>query len=173
MTGAGTTTTCDNHQLPESHALTRRAEHSQLPEYSQLSRFATSRFAIKGLLLNYFSPGKHGIHVHTWGDISGGCESVGTHFNPYNKTHGGPESEVRHVGDLGNIVAGSDGVSKVDIYDKIISFNGATNIIGRSLVVHAGEDDLGRGGYNDSLTTGHSGPRYACGVIGLANATST
>ncbi|CUA76549.1 Superoxide dismutase [Cu-Zn] [Prionace glauca] [Rhizoctonia solani] len=119
------------------------------------------------------SAGKHGIHVHTWGDISAGCESVGGHFNPYNTTHGGPKSAVRHVGDLGNIRAGSDGMSKVDIYDKVISLSGETNIIGRGLVIHAGEDDLGLGKFNDSLLNGHSGPRFACGVIGLGNATNT
>ncbi|CAE6395047.1 unnamed protein product [Rhizoctonia solani] len=119
------------------------------------------------------SAGKHGIHVHIWGDLSGGCESVGAHFNPYNKTHGGPQSPERHVGDLGNIQAGSDGVSQVDIYDDVISFRGETNILARALVIHAGQDDLGLGGFNDSLTTGHSGPRFACGVIGLSNATKT
>ena len=33
--------------------------------------------------------------------------------------------------------------------------------------VHADEDDLGRGGFEDSKTTGHAGGRLACGVIGL------
>ncbi|CAE6378351.1 unnamed protein product [Rhizoctonia solani] len=105
------------------------------------------------------SAGKHGIHVQV--------------VDPYNKTHGGPQSPERHVGDLGNIEAGSDGVSQVDIYDDIISFGGETNILARALVIHIGQDDLGLGGFNDSLTTGHSGPRFACGVIGLSNATKT
>ena len=34
--------------------------------------------------------------------------------------------------------------------------------------VHAGEDDLGRGGHEDSKTTGHAGGRLSCGVIGIA-----
>ena len=34
---------------------------------------------------------------------------VGAHFNPNNMTHGAPEDEVRHAGDLGNIVANADG----------------------------------------------------------------
>ena len=44
-------------------------------------------------------------------------------------------------------------------------------MIGRSVVVHAGEDDLGKGRFKDSKITGHSGRRLACGVIGIGNST--
>jgi len=42
------------------------------------------------------------------------------------------------------------------------------NIIGRGLIIHADEDDLGKGGKEDSLTTGHAGKRIACAVIGYS-----
>lgn len=34
---------------------------------------------------------------------------TGPHFNPKKLTHGAPEDEIRHAGDLGNIVATADG----------------------------------------------------------------
>lgn len=36
---------------------------------------------------------------------------IGAHFNPNNLTHGAPGDEIRHAGDLGNIVANADGNS--------------------------------------------------------------
>ncbi|XP_018569465.1 superoxide dismutase [Cu-Zn]-like [Anoplophora glabripennis] len=110
--------------------------------------------------------GKHGFHVHSLGHISPGCGGTGGHFNPHNVNHGSPQDKIRHVGDLGNIVADSTGVANIDIKDSVIDLEGEHNIIGRAVVVHAGEDDLGKGGHDDSLTTGHAGGRLACGVIG-------
>ncbi|CUA68324.1 hypothetical protein RSOLAG22IIIB_13691 [Rhizoctonia solani] len=114
--------------------------------------------------INGLSAGKHGIHIHALGDLSGGY--------PWYMPHAGPQAAERHAGDLGNIEAGADGVAKVDIYDTWISFTEKTNILGRSVVIHSGEDDLGLGNTTDSRTTGNAGARFACGVIGLANSTN-
>ncbi|XP_023012313.2 superoxide dismutase [Cu-Zn] [Leptinotarsa decemlineata] len=111
--------------------------------------------------------GKHGFHVHQLGHIAPGCVGTGGHFNPHNQTHGAPEDKVRHVGDLGNIVADKAGVAVINFVDNVIALEGQHNILGRAVVVHEKEDDLGKGGNPDSLLTGNAGGRLACGVIGI------
>jgi Cu-Zn family superoxide dismutase len=109
------------------------------------------------------TPGSHGFHVHEFGDISaldGG--SAGPHFNPTDMPHGGPGDAMRHVGDLGNIQADTEGNAVVQIRDKVIALSGPNSIIGRALVVHGKADDL------RSQPSGDAGDRVACGVIGLA-----
>jgi Cu-Zn family superoxide dismutase len=113
------------------------------------------------------TPGPHGFHLHQYGDTTNGCISTGPHFNPDGKTHGAPEDEVRHAGDLGNIIANDDGVAEATIVDSQIPLTGPNAVIGRALVVHELEDDLGKGGHELSLSTGNAGGRLACGVVGL------
>ncbi|KAM0731348.1 Superoxide dismutase [Cu-Zn], chloroplastic [Formica fusca] len=117
--------------------------------------------------------GLHGFHVHEKGDLSNGCASTGAHFNPENVTHGGPDDTVRHVGDLGNVQANSEGEAMINITDNIISLSGPNNILGRAIVVHSAEDDLGKGNHTLSSTTGNAGDRWACGVIGVQSPTES
>lgn len=109
-----------------------------------------------------------GFHIHQFGDNTNGCTSAGPHFNPFGKTHGAPEDEVRHVGDLGNISTDAAGVAKGSKTDKLLTLFGENSILGRTVVVHGGQDDLGKGGHPDSLKTGNAGGRPACGVIGFS-----
>ncbi len=106
------------------------------------------------------TPGDHGFHVHEFGDCSApDASSAGAHFNPTNKHHGSPESEDRHVGDLGNITADENGKGHYDRVDKIIKLNGQNNIVGRSVIVHANADDF------VTQPAGNAGAKVACGVI--------
>ena len=73
------------------------------------------------------------------------------------------------VGSLGNIQADDAGNGVVSIEDKMVKIYGPHSIVGRSVVIYAGQDDSGRGGQENSLSTGNSGPRIACGVIGLSS----
>jgi superoxide dismutase, Cu-Zn family len=107
----------------------------------------------------------HGFHIHEKGTIENGCISAGAHYNPLNQPHGGPDTDIRHMGDLGNLET-KDGNSIVHKFtnDKISLF-GEYSILGRTCVVHAYEDDLGKGENQESAKTGNSGPRLACGVV--------
>jgi len=116
------------------------------------------------------TPGPHGLHFHELGDLSNGCTSAGPHYNPFGRNHGSPQDpkEYRHIGDLGNIEADRNSNAVVYVEDPLITLYGRLSVIGRSLVVHERGDDLGRGGNQESLNTGNSGGRLACGVVGLA-----
>lgn len=114
---------------------------------------------VKGKLIG-LPPGKHGFHIHEYGDLSGkGCKAAGGHYNPNGKTHGGLRDLNSHAGDLGNVTNGT-------IYFKTKKFS-VGSVIGRSLIIHEGEDDLGKGDHADSLITGHAGRRLDCAVIGI------
>jgi len=120
---------------------------------------------LKGLKIN----GLHGFHVHEAGDLTDKCTSMCAHFNPYGDTHGCPGMSKRHVGDLGNLKTNSKGEAKYTFYDDMIKLRGAKcNILGRGLIIHADEDDCGKGGNAESLKTGNAGKRIACAVIGYS-----
>ena len=97
---------------------------------------------IKGTVSG-LEPGDHGFHIHEFGDMSKGCESMGAHYNPDNVDHGNEDSG--HVGDLGNINAGKDGVATVYKIAKHVDLLGDRSVVGRGVVVHADPDDLGQG----------------------------
>ncbi|RAL67429.1 hypothetical protein DID88_008184 [Monilinia fructigena] len=81
---------------------------------------------------------ERGFHVHQFGDNTNGCTSAGPHFNP----HGQTPCHIKLIGPL--------------------------SVIGRTVVIHSGTDDLGKGENEESKKTGNAGTRPACGVIGIA-----
>ena len=97
-------------------------------------------------------PGLHGFHIHEFGDLSNGCESAGAHYNPDGVEHG--SLEQGHVGDLGNIIADKSGTARFQIKANRVTLS---EVVGRAIVIHADEDDLGRGGDEESLKTGNAG----------------
>jgi Cu-Zn family superoxide dismutase len=109
-------------------------------------------------------PGEHGVHVHEKGDCSDPkAQSAGGHFNPNaGAHHGGPQTDVRHGGDLGNMTVDASGNGTLDVTVKDLSLTGANGIVGRAVVVHEKADDL------KSDPAGNSGGRFACGAIEAA-----
>ena len=124
---------------------------------------------VSGIVEGLHKNSLHAIHIHEYGDLTDGCDSACAHFNPFNKNHGGREDKDRHVGDLGNIKTDNNGVARFKFADRLISLkHNKRNILGRSVIIHRDPDDLGKGGHDDSLTTGHAGKRLDCAVIGIA-----
>ena len=111
--------------------------------------------------------------------------------NPQNKTHGAPSDSERHVGDLGNFKTDGQGNAQGSVQDKLVQLIGPQSVLGvrfksldlpntvrqyfdglkrliivqRTIVVHAGTDDLGKGGNEESKKTGNAGGRPACGMF--------
>ncbi len=114
---------------------------------------------VTGEILGH-TPGAKGFHIHEKGDCSApDAMSAGGHFNPAKKPHGAPGAG--HAGDLGNIVFNDYGKATVNmtISGVTISKEAPNSIIGRSVIVHIGTDDL------KTDPTGNAGGRAACGVI--------
>ncbi len=115
-------------------------------------------------------PGPHGFHIHRAGDLRGeGCKAACDHWHKGKPTtHGGPPTHKgpRHTGDLGNIDISKE---KGILFLKHVFLE---ELYGRSVIVHEDEDDYGMGNEEDSKTTGHSGARIACGVIGRVSSCS-
>lgn len=104
------------------------------------------------------SAGKHGFHIHTFGDFSEGCTSTGGHYDPLGvMDHAAHGSTVLPAGDLQEIVANYQGRAVVEQTDMDLNLYGDDNIIGRAMVLHANPDP-------------NAGPRIACCVIGLTAA---
>jgi Cu-Zn family superoxide dismutase len=109
-------------------------------------------------------------HIHEFGDTTNGCKSLGGHWNPQNKQHGSRRFDGvnRHAGDMLNNLE-SDNFGEVNyVYDDdLIFLHGNLNVFGRSVVLHDGVDDEGRGNNAESKITGNAGGRMACAVIGV------
>jgi Cu-Zn family superoxide dismutase len=115
----------------------------------------------------------HAIHIHEYGDMSDGCKTLGGHFNPYHQTHGSYQYPdlPRHAGDLiNNVVFDKHGHFFAEYEDSLLSLipGHKSYIVGRSVVIHAGKDDLGQGNDHESLVSGNAGERLNCGIIALS-----
>jgi Cu-Zn family superoxide dismutase len=110
--------------------------------------------------------GKHGFHIHKAGDLRGeGCQGACAHWHIGSPvSHGGLKTKHRHTGDLGNVAI----TRKRRIFRRTYTLPviKVEELWGRTLIVHADEDDLGKGPHEDSKTTGHSGKRIACAIFG-------
>jgi Cu-Zn family superoxide dismutase len=113
-----------------------------------------------------FTPGQHGLHLHTTGKCEGpDFSSAGGHLNPGGHQHGMENPQGAHLGDLPNVTVGSDGTGAVTASmmgtpDQVMT--ALFDSDGTAIVVHAGPDDY------KTDPSGNSGGREACGVVSRA-----
>jgi Cu-Zn family superoxide dismutase len=109
------------------------------------------------------TPGRHGFHVHVYGDCSSvDANSAGPHFHFFGASL---DPNVPFItGELGELVANEEGrASSRGVRIRDAALQGPYSIIGRAVVVHAHGDDPSH------PPSGDAGERVACGVIGVAN----
>ena len=101
-------------------------------------------------------PGKHGFHIHEYGDCDIGNPNepfsfVGGHFNPTKQPHG------NHAGDF-PVLFSNNGISKMIFFTNKFDLD---DIIGKSVVIHQNPDDY------RTDPSGNSGKRLGCGIISM------
>lgn len=109
-------------------------------------------------------PGEHAIHIHASSDCSSpDGKSAGGHWNPTAQQHGkwGDDTGY-HKGDIGNFTADENGNGTISFSTDqwCIGCDDETkNILGKSIIVHAGTDDY------TSQPSGAAGARVSCAGI--------
>ena len=110
------------------------------------------------------TPGLHAVHIHANGDCSApDGTSAGGHWNPTGVAHGKWGEGEFHLGDIGNITVGEDGIGHITLTTDLweIGTGSDVDVVGKGIIVHAGADDF------TSQPSGDAGARIGCGVIVL------
>lgn len=141
---------------------------SQDPKVSGTVRFTNEAGGVHVVAdVKGVKPGQHGFHLHEKGDCSSpDYKSAGGHFNPGNAAHACDPTNPRHAGDFGNITVGADGTGHLDMTTVALSFDGPNSLLGKAVILHAGQDDC------KTQPTGNSGDRLACGVVNGSGGTA-
>jgi superoxide dismutase, Cu-Zn family len=112
------------------------------------------------------APGFHGFHIHTTGRCDAPAfTTAGGHLNPAGATHNA------HAGDLPSLLVKADGTAKLAAATDRFSIADLRDADGSAVMVHSGPDNFAnippRYGTPDqeTLNTGDSGMRVACGVV--------
>ena len=121
----------------------------------------SSGVLVSGEVRGLTSNAEHGFHIHEKGDCSSGDGmSTGGHFNPTTQPHGAHDRSAHHAGDLASLKADANGMARFSYTSATITVGeGATDVVGRGLIVHRDADDF------TTQPNGNSGPRVACAVI--------
>ena len=127
--------------------------------FSQKNNLVSMVSTLSGL-----TPGSHAIHIHMKSDCSSDDgKSAGGHWNPTSEKHGKwGDLEGYHKGDIGNFLADENGNATVTfVTDQwcIGCDDEKSNILGKAVIIHQGEDDM------ISQPSGAAGSRISCAGI--------
>jgi len=108
--------------------------------------------------------GIYGAHVHAVGVCTPPTfDSAGPHWNPTNRQHGRDNPQGRHLGDLPNLMVGTNGQGSFEFTIASASLHSGPRAMldgdGAAIVVHARADD------NRTDPSGNSGARIGCGTL--------
>ena len=161
VTSTETTTTPISTNPSPMHRTADVTLQSQDPKVSGTVHFSEEPNGVHVVAdVKGVKPGMHGFHLHEKGDCSTpDYKSAGGHFNPGNASHACDPTTPRHAGDFGNVTVGADGTGHLDATVTSLSFDGANSVLGKAVILHAGQDDC------KTQPTGNSGDRLACGAV--------
>ena len=111
------------------------------------------------------APGTYAAHIHMTGRCDPpGFDSAGAHWNPTGRQHGSQNPQGQHLGDLPNLLVGTNGEGSFELGISGGELSGGQRALldadGAALVIHAAPDDY------RTDPSGNSGARIACGVFG-------
>ena len=112
------------------------------------------------------TPGFHGFHIHTIGRCDPPAfTTAGGHLNPAGAPH------ASHAGDLPSLLVNGDGTARLVTTTDRFSIADLRDADGSAVMVHSGPDNFANiparygGPDQETLNTGDSGTRVACGVV--------
>ena len=153
---------CDKRLKKEATAVIAPVNKSRVRGWARFQKIDKKQVLVTAEIKGLKPNKKYGFHIHQYGDCRDNGKNAGAHLNPGGQhKHGSPDSQDRHLGDLGNLKSNKAGKA---VYAKTVDMC-MYKAGGRAVIIHAGEDDL------KSQPSGNAGPYIGCGVIGYTKST--
>lgn len=159
QTGAETT---DATTTRTARATMEAASGSEVSGEATFTQQGENAVRFQLTVQNLPAGGVHAVHLHEKGDCSAeDASSAGGHWNPTMQPHGKRGEGAYHKGDVDNMTADSNGQGTLDLVIEGWTIGGpdSTNILDKSVIIHAKPDDF------TSQPSGNAGDRISCGVI--------
>ena len=147
------------HQRPQAAAILRGS--AEYPEITGMVQFFQTREGVLVAAEVFGLPSPGGVcgwpvfafHIHSGGSCTGSAADpfadAMTHFNPGNCNH------PAHAGDLPPLFGNGGHAAQMVLTDRF----SIREIIGKTVIVHAGRDDF------TTQPSGNAGKKIACGPI--------